>query len=303
LRGFDLAACFALEGFRANAGILDPAVLTAHPQPGQIIATRHMRRLLDGSALFEPDAPRFLQDPLSFRCAPQVHGAAYDALGWVWSGWEIELNSVQDNPVVDVTFGRLVSHGNMDGTLLTLGMDTLRSALATVVDISAQRLHKLHWPAFSGLPSGLTEADSPLGGVQFLNLSHIAEAYAATVRARARPSLLNYQGQLADGVEDHATLLPHSVTETEQLIEAAWVVQALELTVACWALKRRGLTAEALGAGLRDVYAEIEPRLPIGREGGEVFDLRPIVDLVANAELVDLIDAAAPPVPEFPARS
>jgi hypothetical protein len=97
--------------------------------------------------------------------------------------------------------------------------------------------------------------------------------------------------------------LPHSVTETEQLIEAAWVVQALELTVACWALKRRGLTAEALGAGLRDVYAEIEPRLPIGREGGEVFDLRPIVDLVANAELVDLIDAAAPPVPEFPARS
>ena len=299
LRGFDLAAALALEGFRGNPSIVDDAVIVAHPQPGQAIATAHIRRLLEASALWAPDAPRNLQDPLSFRCAPQVHGAVYSALEWIWQSWELEMNMVQDNPVVDLAGGRLVSHGNMDGTLLTLGMDTLRAALATAVDISAQRLHKLHWPAFSGLPSGLAHSAGPLGGVQFLNLSHIAEAHAAMVRARARPALLSYQGQLADGVEDHATLLPLSVSETDALIDAAWVVQALELTVAAWAVRRRGLTAPDLGRGLRRVFAEIEPRLPIGREGDEVFDLRPIVDLVAHEDLVDLIDHAAPPVPAF----
>jgi histidine ammonia-lyase len=299
LRGFDLAAALALEGFRGNPSIVDDAVLAAHRQPGQVTATAHMRRLLEGSALWMPESPRNLQDPLSFRCAPQVHGAVYSALEWVWQSWELEMNMVQDNPVVDLAGGRLVSHGNMDGTLLTLGMDTLRAALATAVDISAQRLHKLHWPAFSGLPSGLAHAAGPLGGVQFLNLSHIAEAHAAMVRARARPALLNYQGQLADGVEDHATLLPLSVSETDALIDAAWIVQALELTVAAWAVGRRGLETTDLGRGLRRVFAEIEPHLPIGREGDAVFDLRPIVDLVANEDLVDLIDHAAPPVPTF----
>lgn len=299
LRGFDLSACFSLEGFRGNLQILHRAVTAAHPQRGQIAATQHMRRLLKDSALWQQGAARNLQDPLSFRCAPQVHGAIYSALEWVWKNWEVELNTVQDNPCVDLLADQLVSHGNMDSTLLTLGMDNLRLALATAVDISAQRLHKLHWPAFSDLPPGLAQHSTALGGVQFLNLSHIAEAYAATARTRTRPSLSSYHGQLADGVEDHATLLPMSVTETERFIDVAWVVQAIELTVASWAIRRRGIDLSELGQGLRAVYEAIEPLLPIGREGEHVFDIRPIVELVRDGEIVDLIDDDAPPVPPF----
>ena len=297
LRGFDLTLAFALEGLRGNPSIVDPAVHAVRPQAGQRTASSHLARLLDGSALLA--RPGSLQDPLSFRCGPQVHGACYDTLRWIWRSWEVELNSVQDNPLVDLKHERLVCNGNMDGTLLTVGTDALRAALATAVDISAQRMHKLHWPAFSGLPSGLTSAGSALGGVQFLNLSHIAEAYAAAVRGHARPAALNYQGQLADGVEDHATLLPMAVTATHHLLEAAWVVQALELTVACWAIRRRGIEPAALGAGLRAVYQQIAPHLPIGREGDEVFDVRPVVELVRDGEIVDLIDEAAPPFPDF----
>jgi len=299
LRGFDLAACLAWEGFRGNLSAVHPAVLRAHPQPGQATATEHIRRLLSSSDLWNPKESRALQDPLSFRCAPQVHGACYSALEWVWRTWETEINSVMDNPVVDLGGDRLISHGNMDGTLLTLGLDNLRSALATVVDISAQRLHKQHWPAFSDLPPGLAQDWSPLGGVQFLNLGHIAEAFASRVRADARPALLNYQGQLADGVEDHATLLPNSVTATDHLIQNAWVVQALELTVAVWAIRRRNIDPSTLGEGIRKVFAIINERLPIDREGDEVFDIRPLVDLVRDGEIVNLIDDAAPPVPEF----
>lgn len=302
LRGFDLALCLSLEGFRGNAQAIHPAVIEAHPQPGQVRAAEHMRRLLNGSALWDEDEARFLQDPLSFRCAPQVHGAVYSALEWVWQSWEVELNTTQDNPCVstsDAEAAPLVAHGNMDGTLLTLGMDNLRAALTTAVNVSTQRLHKLHWPEFSGLPPGLAVESSALGGVQFLNLSHIAEAYAATARARASAVVAQYHGQLADGVEDHATLLPLSLTETERFLDVAWVVQAIELTVACWAIRRRDVPPDALGQGLRDVYTKVEPLLPIGREGTEVFDVRPIVELVRDGDLVDLIDEDAPPVPEF----
>lgn len=299
LRGFDLSACLSLEGFRGNLNILHDAVLDAHPQPGQHTATGHMRRLMERSALHEPGAARFLQDPLSFRCVPQVHGAAYSALEWVWKNWEIELNTVQDNPCVDVSSGQLISHGNMDGTLLSLGMDNLRSAFGAVLSISAQRLHKLHWPSFSGLPTGLNETQSALGGVQFLNLSHIAEAYGAAARVLARPSLLSYQGQLADGVEDHATLLPSSIQDTEQFIDLAWGVQALEVTTACWAIRRRQLPLDHLGLGLREAFEAVDRLLPIGREGHEVFDVRPVVDLIRDGEIVDLIDESAPPLPEF----
>lgn len=301
LRGFDLAAALSLEGFRGNAQILHPAILAAHPQQGQITATRHVNRLLSGSRLLELGQARNLQDPLSFRCMPQVHGAVYSALEWVWNNLEIELNTVQDNPCVDLESAKLVSNGNMDGTLLTLGFDNLRSALVAAVDTSAQRLHKLHWPEFSGLPSGLNKESSALGGVQFLNLSHIAEAYAAAARRRANPSLLNYQGQLADGVEDYATLLPLAITDTEHLIESAWVVQALEIIIACWAIRRRNVPVADLGEGVRAVYDRVERLLPIGTEGTAVFDVRPIVELVTNETLVDLIDAQAPPIRPFEA--
>lgn len=299
VRGFDLSLAMSLEGFRGNPSIVHISVEMARPQPGQQTSARHVRRLLRQSKLNRPEAPRLLQDPLSFRCAPQVNGCAYSALEWAWKNWEVELNSVQDNPAVDVEDARLIAHGNMDSSLLTLSLDSLRLALANVVDISAQRLHKLHWPAFSGLAAGLATHESALGGVQFLNLGHIAEAYAAQVRAYARPTMLNYQGQLADGVEDHASQLPLAVAETDKLLDVAWGVQALELIVACWAMSRRQLDVSTLGEGVREVYKTIHPMLPMGREGTEVFDLRSIVELVRHGDLVDLIDEVAPPVPEF----
>ena len=229
-----------------------------------------------------------------------VSGEAAGSIGVVRQGnLEIELNTVQDNPYVSADEPHWLSHGNMDGTLLTLGFDNLRSALVAAIDISAQHLHELHWPAFSGLPSGLNQEESALGGVQFLNLSHIAEAYAAAARRRANPSLLNYQGQLADGVEDYATLLPLAILDTEHLIDSAWVVQALEIATACWAIHRRDVPLDDLGEGVRQVYEQTVAWLPIGREGEEVFDVRPLVALVRDQEFVDLIDEAAPPMPGF----
>lgn len=275
----DLTAACGLEGFRGNVQAL---VAAKHYRDRDKIGhtTRPVNRIihwLEGSALWQPGQARFLQDPLSYRCLSHIHGATYQAMAWAWEQVVAEMNTSTDNPRVEEREGRLLSHGNMDTTLLTLTLDTMRQALAKVTRVSSERLHKQHWPAFSGLPVGLGETGDARGGVQFLNLSHLAEAQAAQVHRFAAPVLLFYGGQLADGVEDTAGLAPIAAQQVRQMMPYCWNVVALELATAIWAIHRRGIAPEMLGQGIRPVYEAVQPMLPIGREGEKVFDLAPVV--------------------------
>lgn len=278
LGALDLAAALSLEGLRGNPGAWSAAVEIAHPQPGHRAAGHHLRGLLEGSALWQPGAPRFLQDPLSFRCVPQIHGAAYAALGWAWGIWQAELNAVVDNPVIDLEARRPVSHGSMESTLLALTLDALRLALAKVLQAGNERVHKLQWPQFSGLPVGLAGRAGTTGGVQFLNIAHIATAKLAVATHAAQPVTTLYRGQICDGVEDVAGLAPLAVAEAERQAEAAWVAATIEAVVAAWAIRRRGLETASLGHGLTDVVEALTPLLPIDREGQVPFDLGPAVE-------------------------
>ena len=276
----DIAAALSLEGLRGEPGAWSEAVDRAHPQPGQVVIGRHLRALLAGSRLLQLGQSRFLQDPLSFRCVPQIHGAAHAALAWARSIVTTELNAAVDNPAVDLDASTIVSHGNMDTTLVALALDTMRLGLAKMLQASGERIHKLQWPSFSGLPTGLAEAPGAIGGVQFLNLAHIAAAKIATASIAAGPTSIHYHGQLCDGVEDVGGLAPHAAEATERLLESAWTVATVEMAVASWAVLRRNLPAEEIGAGLREIFAQIADLLPRGREGERPFDLGPIQDAV-----------------------
>ncbi|NYZ12386.1 aromatic amino acid lyase [Azospirillum sp. RWY-5-1] len=287
LAGLDLAAALTLEGFRGNPGAWSEPIERAHPQPGHIAAACRLRALLDGSRLWEAGEPRFLQDPLSLRCTPLVNGALHAALDWACGIWSVELNAAVDNPLIDLEAGRPVSHGAMESTLPALALDTLRLAAAKALDASGERMHKLHWPAFSGLPTGLADENGAAGGVQFLNLGHILAAALATARMAATPATPQYRGQVCDGVEDIAGMAPQAVAETDRMIEAAWTVVTIEAATAAWAIHRRGVPADALGRGLRPAVGVILPLLPIGSEGERVFDLAPLVDAVrAEAQAI-----------------
>jgi histidine ammonia-lyase len=280
MRAADLVGCAALEGFRGN-----PQALTASKllrgfdkveQTG--IAIDHMIAWLEDSALWQAGEPRFLQDPLSFRCMGHVHGAAWQVMHWAEKQVVAGINNSTDNPRVDPATRSLLSHGNIDSTLLTLSLDTLRQALAKVARVSSERLHKQHWSSFSGLPVGLTYEGDARGGIQFLNLSHLAEAQVAQVHRFAAPVLLFYGGQLADGVEDTAGLSPIAAQQLRQMMPYCWNVLALELVTAVWAIHRRDVPMAKLGAGVRPVYEAVLPMLPIGREGEAIFDLAPVVE-------------------------
>src|ERR1700759_3776415 len=97
---FDVAGALDLEAFGANVACLHPVIEQIRPFPGLAATLHQLRVLLAGSYLWQPGAARFLRDPLTFRCRPQVHGAARDAFGYVMSILQIELNSSQSNPVV-----------------------------------------------------------------------------------------------------------------------------------------------------------------------------------------------------------
>ncbi|HYT25943.1 MAG TPA: aromatic amino acid lyase [Actinomycetota bacterium] len=282
LVAMDIAAALALEGFRGNPRAWSAVVEQAHPQPGHRWAGERLRRLLAGSRLWRPGEPRFLQDPLSFRCVPQVSGAAREALAWTWRTWERELNATVDNPLVDLASGEVVTHGSMETTLLAVTMDALRLTLAKALRTSAERTHKLHWSSFSGLPMGLAAEAGASGGAQFLNLSYIVAAHVATSSIAATPVTPHYHGQLAEGVEDIAGLAPHAVTGAERLLQSAWVVVGIEALVASWAVARRGLAPADLGTALRPAHQMLLPLVPAGREGERQLDVSPAVEALRS---------------------
>jgi histidine ammonia-lyase len=275
-----LAGALSMEGFRGNLQSWSARIDQARGQPGQLRAGAALRAALAGSRLWQPGEARLLQDPLSFRCMPQIHGAAESAYEFAYGIFETELSSACDNPLIDTSDGAFISHGNMETTLCALGMDTLRQALAKVIEASGQRIHKIQWPGFTGLPTSLAAEPGAIGGVQFLNLGHLAGANVAAVRQAAHPAMLNYSGQLDDGVEDVAGSAPQSVAETVRALVPAWNTVAIEAACAVWAIHRRSLPVQTLGEGVQSVVAGILPILPIGREGDRLFDLTPIVDLL-----------------------
>jgi histidine ammonia-lyase len=163
---------------------------------------------------------------------------------------------------------------------MTLAIDGVRQAFAKVADIAGERLHKQQWTEFSGLPTGFSDENSPLGGVQFLNLGHLAASLITSIKIWAAPSLLLSVGQIADGVEDTASHALHSVADLERMLEAIRLVFTIEIIVSIWSIQKRRLSTDSLGAGLRAHVAAIAPELPIGREGLEVFSIEPIVRML-----------------------
>src|SRR5205085_2818031 len=152
-------AALSFEGFRASLSPLDPRVVDARPAPGQAACASELRRLLAAGSLAR-DGGRRLQDPLSFRCASQVHGSLATALDLLAAALEPELNGSGDNPLVLVDSGEIVSTGNFLVPGLALAADAVALALAQVANLSAARAARLLTAKVSDLPQNLAPAGS-----------------------------------------------------------------------------------------------------------------------------------------------
>lgn len=283
LRAALVAGALDLEAFAANLGVLDPAAARERPFPGLAAASGALRELLEGSALFEPGAARNLQDPLTFRCLPQVHGAALDALSFARAQLETELNAAQSNPLVDAATGRILSVGNFDALPLAAALDFLRIALAPVLTSASERLVKLLQAPLSGLPEGL----SPRPGIAEDSLSEFgpaAQALTAEARLLAQPVSFELASSAhAEGIEDRATMAPLAARRLAEMVSLGERIVAVELLVACQAIDLRG---NRLGHGTRRAHALVRARLPFKAEEDPIPpSLEPLRELVRSGEL------------------
>ena len=252
IESMQIAAALSIEAFAANLSIIHPAAARARPHTGQETAMARLRELLAESDLWRPGAARNLQDPLSIRCVPQTHGAVYDALSVARGMMEIELNSASDNPLVLVEEGAIVSVGNFDVSSLAMAYDYVRLGISHAAQVANERVQKLLWRHFSGLPTGLARHEGTTGGLRPLGRSFAA--LSSEARLLANPVSLDYRGQLAEGVEDHASMAPLAVSTTSTLVSLVHRLVALELIVAAQAVDLRG-GQERLGAGTSRAYA------------------------------------------------
>jgi histidine ammonia-lyase len=131
------ASALAAEVLLGRSQAFAPLVHEAKPHPGQVESARRIRRALRGSRLLDPPAQngRPVQDRYSIRCAPQVFGTARDAITWAKQVLQVELNSVNDNPLVDPATGDILFGGNFFGGHPALVMDTVKIAAASVADL------------------------------------------------------------------------------------------------------------------------------------------------------------------------
>ena len=146
-------AALSLDAFNCRTSPFDPLVHKLRPYHGQISTAATILDFLKGSELFTLDS-QDVQDPYSFRCIPQVHGASFDEFLNFKKKIQIEINSVTDNPLIFDEYNNIISAGNFHGQPLALAMDFMAIAIAELGSISERRIYKLISGA-RGLPSFL----------------------------------------------------------------------------------------------------------------------------------------------------
>jgi histidine ammonia-lyase len=274
----DAVAALSLEGFGANLSILHAAVGKTRPYPGLTLSLDRLRSMLDGSYLWRPGAARNLQDPLTFRDIPQVHGALRDVLAYAQTQLAIELNASQGNPLVVGEEDRIVSAANFDVLPLAAALDFLRIALAPVLTSSTERTTKLLESAWSGLESGLSPAKTPEPGLGELDVA--AAALASEARLLAQPVSFEVStSSIADGIEDRMTMAPLAARRLREMVALGERVIGIELLVAAQAVEIRGVAP--LGQGTKPLFERLRERVPFFRAAEDFpVDLEPVVELV-----------------------
>jgi histidine ammonia-lyase len=259
----DLACALSLEAVRGNPGPFDEAAAGAKEIPGQMAAAAEVRALLEGSYLHDPATVLSVQDPLSFRVAPQVNGAYREQVMAAEHAVEVELNGIGDNPMVLIERDTMISNGNFQPMQLALAFDALRTGAAHVAMISERRMNKLTTIRFSDpqlMLAGLD--DDEMASPRRALVHYAAAALLAELKHLAAPVSIHLPPLDLD-VEDHGTVAPSVVFTTRQALTLLDTILACEAQMAIDLMDVQGVPA--LGRGTRAAYERVQEawsRLP-----------------------------------------
>lgn len=233
----DWADVIAAVSLDAYDGLIEPfthAVHAVRPHQGQIETAARMRELLEGSEIISRSKAH-VQDPYSFRCVPQVHGAVKDTIRYVHSVIDTEINSATDNPTVCPDDDIIISAGNFHGEPIALPIDFLSIALSELANISERRIYRLV-SGTRGLPSFLVATPGVNSG--FMITQYTAASVVSLNKSLAMPSSTDSIPSCQDQ-EDHVSMGANAAIKLYKVVLNTERVLAIELFNAMQALDFR----------------------------------------------------------------
>jgi histidine ammonia-lyase len=233
-RTADVTGALSLEGFDGRLNPFYSNVNEIRNQIGQIETAEIIRDLLEGSEIIKAEKEH-VQDPYSFRCIPQVHGATKDVIRYAIEIFEREINAVTDNPTIFPETDEIISAGNFHGQPLAITLDHLGIALAELGSISERRIYQLI-SGKRGLPPFLVANPGLNSGLM------IAQYAAASVVSQnkqlATPASVD-SIESSNGQEDHVSMGANAATKLYRIVENVQKVLGIELLNASQAIEFR----------------------------------------------------------------
>lgn len=230
----DLIGTISLEGFDGRIEPFHELIHFIRPHKGQIVTANRVKEFLDGSEIISQKKTH-VQDPYSFRCIPQVHGASKDAIDYVRKVFKTEINSVTDNPNIFIESDQIISGGNFHGQPLALALDFIAIALAELGSISERRTYQLI-SGLRNLPAFLV--DNPGLNSGLMIPQYTAASIASQNKQLATPASVDSIVS-SNGQEDHVSMGANAATKALRVMENLERILAIELMNASQAIEYR----------------------------------------------------------------
>jgi len=251
----DLTAAISVDAFNCQITPFHPAIQKVRNHKGQIESAAHVLQFLAGSEIAQQQKNN-VQDPYSFRCVPQVHGAVKFAIGQVREVFEREINAVTDNPLIFEEEDLIMSGGNFHGEPLAIGLDYLGIAMSELASISERRTFQLI-SGKRGLPKFLVEDSGLNSGLMIPQ--YTAASIVSMNKQLATPASVDTITS-SDGQEDHVSMGANAAVKTYKIVYNIEKVLAIEFMTAMQALDfRKPLKSSALIEDLKQQYRRIVP--------------------------------------------
>ncbi len=254
----DVALSVSLDAIEGNLSAFDPRIQELKGIEGQVRTAENVRRILEGSGV---ERGKRVQDPYSFRCAPQVHGAVRELVEFAKRNVEKEINAVTDNPLVFED--GVVSGGNFHGELMAFTADILRMALSELASISERRIYILMDPSFTSLSPFLAKESGLNSGFMIPHV--LAAALVSENKILSHPCSVDTI-PTSGGQEDHVSMGMGGCLTLLRVLENVRTVLAVEFLSGLQALDLAGRTSGGFVEKIRKMVREEIPVMERDRE-------------------------------------
>lgn len=284
----DIVSAMSVEALSGQLTAFDASVLGKKKHNGMQITGRNVRSLLEGSGVVSANLGRHLQDALSVRSIPQVHGACRDQLSVAAQQIQNELNSVSDNPIViyDNDNYRVVSQANPHGESVAMACDMLSIAVSEWGAISERRVFRLLTPHTSYLPAFLTPESGVKSGLMIAQYS--AASLACDTKKLAQPCVI--ENYLTSGMqEDHLSFGETSALQLHRAVSNVFYILAIEYLSASQAFDL--IEDKPFGNGTGVAWCQLRNKVKFYEENHPIaIDIQQAYDLMRQSDSLDCFE-------------